>query len=165
MLQTQQCQSLKTSAPICSYRRRSSVCERGWWMEVSSGVNTEKSQYGVCGTKFPEADDLLHITLQCCTVKESETRQHVLIFPPAYPRPWRPLPTKPHASRRQRALPSPPAATQWSLLLRAAYGLQRTRRLTMHCQWGWLSSFLFPVSDLDLWHPNSNSSEIFVHCS
>jgi len=56
-------------------------------MEVSSGVNTEKPQYGVCGTKFPEADDLLQITLQCCTVKESETRQHVLIFPPAYPRP------------------------------------------------------------------------------
>jgi len=37
---------------------------------------------------------------------------------------------------------SPPAATQWALLLlRAAYGLQRTPRLTMHCQWGWLSIF------------------------
>jgi len=39
---------------------------------------------------------------------------------------------KPHASRRQHALPSP--------------------RRTMHCQWGWLSSFCFFVpGDLDLW--------------
>jgi len=54
-----------------------------------------------------------------------------------------------------------PAATQWCrLLLRAAYGLQRTPHLTMHCQWGSLSSFSFFVSgDLDLWPWHSNSSE------
>jgi len=35
-----------------------------------------------------------------------ETSQHVLIFPLEYLRPRGPLPTKPHASHHQRALPS-----------------------------------------------------------
>jgi len=40
--------------------------------------------------------------------------------------------------------PSPPTATQCTrLLLHAAYGLQCTCRLTMHCQWEWLSIFSF----------------------
>jgi len=90
-----------------------------------------------------------------------QTRQHVLIFPPAYRVP------KPHASCRQHALLSPPAAKQWTcLLLHAAYGLQRTHRLTMHCQWGWLSSLSFFVpGDLNLWPWYSNSGEIFVQCT
>jgi len=80
--------------------------------------------------------------------------------------------TKPHTSRSQRALswpchPLPPAATQWTrLLLRTAYGLQCRRRVTMHCQWGWLSTFsFFALGDLDLWPWHSNSGKIFVLCS
>jgi len=48
---------------------------------------------------------------------------------------------------------SPLAATQWyRLLLRAAYGACSRERLTMHCQWGWLSSSSFFVpGDLELW--------------
>ena len=45
--------------------------------------------------------------------------------------------------------PSPPAATQWSLLLRAAYGLQRTPRLTMHFS-GYDSAVFLVPGDLDL---------------
>jgi len=52
------------------------------------------------------------------------------------------LPTRPHASRRERLLPSSRAATPPTrLLLHAAFGLHRTHRLTIHCQWGWLSIF------------------------
>jgi len=60
---------------------------------------------------------------------------------------------KPHASRRQRALPSPrhpPAATEWCRLLLAAYGARLTSYNALSM--GWLSSFsLFVSGDLDLW--------------
>jgi len=40
----------------------------------------------------------------------------------------------------------------WGRMSTILYGLQRTRHLTMHCQWGWLSTFSFFVpGDLDLW--------------
>jgi len=70
------------------------------------------------------------------------------------------------------ALPSPchpRAATQWTrLLLRAAYDLQRTRRLTMHVSRddSAVFRFLSPVIlTFDLWPSHSNSGETFVQCT
>jgi len=65
---------------------------------------------------------------------------------------------KHYANRRQHALPSPRHLRRphngvvCRLLLRATYSLQRTRRLTMHYQWGRLSTFFrfFVPRDLDL---------------
>jgi len=65
-----------------------------------------------------------------------------------------------------RRSPSPPGITQlYRLLLcpascvRPSYGAPPT----MHCQWGWLSSFLSLVT-FGLWPWPSNSGEIFVQC-
>jgi len=63
-----------------------------------------------------------------------------------------------------RRSPSPPSghamvSSVAACCIRPSYGA----RPTIHCQWGWLSSFSFflPV-DLDLWPWLSNSGEIFV---
>jgi len=88
------------------------------------------------------------------------TRQHVLIFPPAYN--WQtqgPRVLLPQAavSVYYRHPVTPGCETMESSA--AAYSV----RLTVHCRWGWLSRFSFFVpGDLDLWLPNSNSCEIFV---
>jgi len=89
-------------------------------------------------------------------VRKLNSRQHALIFPRRTPRPRGPLATKPHASRRQRALPSPPAATQWShLLLRSQYTAY-SARVALPCIVSGDDSAVFRFfvpGDLDLWPP------------
>jgi len=68
-----------------------------------------------------------------------------------------------------RRSPSPPGGhTMASPVAACCVRPSYDSRPTMHCQWGWLSSFSFlslVTLTFDLWPWHSNSSEIFVQCT